>query len=78
MEHIITDRSLCLVNRKEGSIKNGKIYAVQTNDGLFIKHCFIKDKRLELISANLNYEPISYSLNEVEIIGRIRGVIAPV
>ncbi|WP_334085199.1 S24 family peptidase [Helicobacter typhlonius] len=78
MEHIITDRSLCLVNRKEGSIKNGKIYAVQTNDGLFIKHCFIKDKRLELISANLNYEPISYSLNEVEVIGRIRGVIAPV
>lgn len=78
MESIITDRSLCLVNRKEGSIKNGKIYAVQTNDGLFIKHCFIKDKRLELISANLNYEPMSYDLNEVCILGRIRGVIAPV
>lgn len=78
MEHYITDRSLCLVSRKERTIKNGKIYAVQTNDGLFIKHCFIKNQSLELISANLAYEPMNYALNEVEIIGRIRGVIAPV
>ncbi|WP_416372838.1 S24 family peptidase [Helicobacter typhlonius] len=53
------------------------MYAIRTNDGLFIKHCFIKDKSLELISANLNYEPLSYALNEVEIIGRIRGVMSP-
>lgn len=78
MEHIITDKSLCLINRKENSIKNGKIYAIRTNDGLFIKHCFMKGQSLELISANLSYEPMSYALNEVEVIGRVRGVINPV
>lgn len=78
MEHIITDKSLCLVSPKEREVKNGKIYAIRTNDGLFIKHCFVKDKRLELISANLSYEPMSYDINEVEVIGRIRGVISPV
>ena len=40
--------------------------------------CFLKDKSLEFISANLNYASSSYALNEVEIIGQIRVLIAPV
>lgn len=78
MEGVIANNSLCLISRLESSIKNGKIYAINTLDGLFIKQCFLKDERIELVSFNPNYKPISYPLSEVRILGRIRGIIAGV
>lgn len=75
MEEIIADNSLCFVSHQDDEIRNGKIYAINTFDGLFVKQCFIKDEMIELRSFNQNYQPLFYPLNEVAILGRIRGVI---
>ncbi|MCX2717827.1 S24 family peptidase [Helicobacter sp. MIT 21-1697] len=76
METIMSDRSLCFISRNEQNIKDGKIYAIRTLEGLFIKHCFICGQSIKLISANPAYAPMSYALNEIEVIGRIRGIIS--
>lgn len=52
MEGIIADHSLCLIAREENTIKNGKIYTINTLDGLFVKQCFIYGESLELMSAH--------------------------
>ncbi|TLD80143.1 S24 family peptidase [Helicobacter sp. MIT 05-5293] len=75
MEEAIADNSLCLISRQESEIKNGKVYAVNTLDGLFVKQCFVKDEMVELRSFNQNYKPIIYPLNEVIVLGRIKGAI---
>lgn len=78
MEGIIADHSLCLIAREENTIKNGKIYAINTLDGLFVKQCFICGESLELVSAHPAYANMHYPLNEVCVLGRIRGVIGRV
>ena len=75
MQELITDGSIALLDRKDTTIKNGKIYAINSLDGLFIKQCFLKDGVLELHSLNTLYSPLKYNLNEVLILGRVRGVI---
>lgn len=75
MQELITDGSIVLLDRQDTSIKNGKIYAINSLDGLFIKQCLIKDNVLELHSLNTLYAPLKYGLNEVSILGRVRGVI---
>ena len=36
MTPITQDGDLCIIERKNGSVKNGEIYAINTLDGLFI------------------------------------------
>ena len=71
MQELITDGSIALLDRKDTAIKNGKIYAINSLDGLFIKQCFLKDGVLELHSLNTLYSPLKYNLNEVLILGRV-------
>lgn len=76
MESEIPNNSLCLVSRHENTIKNGKIYAINTPNGLFVKQCFLQKDSLELKSLNPVYESLYFSLQEVNVLGRIRGVIS--
>ena len=75
MENVIFNNSLCLISRSETIIKNGKIYAVNTRDGLFIKQCFINKNHIILKSLNSIYQDSKYCLNEVNIDGKLKGVI---
>ena len=63
MEYLMSDKSLCFINRKERCIKDSKIYAINTLDGLFV------------VSFNTAYKPFTYPIHEVDIVGRVRGVM---
>lgn len=76
MESEIPNNSLCLVSRQENTIKNGKLYAINTSNGLFVKQCFLQKDSLELKSLNPTYKSLYFPLQEVNVLGRIRGVIS--
>ena len=75
MEYLMSDKSLCFINRKERCIKDSKIYAINTLDGLFVKQCYVKGKYIELVSFNTAYKPLTYPIHEIDIVGRVRGVM---
>lgn len=75
MEYLMSDKSLCFINRKERYIKDSKIYAINTLDGLFVKQCYVKGKYIELVSFNTAYKPLTYPIHEIDIVGRVRGVM---
>ena len=75
MEYLMSDKSLCFINRKERCIKDSKIYAINTLDGLFVKQCYVKGKYIELVSFNTAYKPLTCPIHEIDIVGRVRGVM---
>ncbi|RDU53281.1 hypothetical protein CQA49_01350 [Helicobacter sp. MIT 00-7814] len=75
MEALISDGSLCMVDRKERRVKNGRIYAVNTLEGLFVKQCVVEGERIILQSLNPAYAPMEYAMQNVNIVGRIKAVI---
>lgn len=75
MEGIIGDGSFCFIETRNKTIKNGKIYAVNTRDGLFVKQCYCMDSSIMLVSMNEVYPPMQYTLEDIVVIGKVRGVI---
>lgn len=75
MEGIIGDGSFCFIETRNKTIKNGKIYAVNTRDGLFVKQCYCMDSNIMLVSMNEVYPPMQYTLEDIVVIGKVRGVI---
>ena len=75
MTHIIEDGDLCIIERNNGSVKNGEIYAINTLDGLFIKRLFIDGDNIKLVSTNEVYSPMNYRSNEIMIIGLLKGIL---
>ena len=75
MTPIIEDGDLCIIERNNGSVKNGEIYAINTLDGLFIKRLFIDGDNIKLICANEVYSPMNYRANEIMIIGLLKGIL---
>ena len=75
MTPIIEDGDLCIIERNNGSVKNGEIYAINTLDGLFIKRLFIDGDNIKLVSTNEVYSPMNYRSNEIMIIGLLKGIL---
>lgn len=75
MEGAIHHGSLCFIDVRYKDIKNGKIYAINTKDGVFVKQCYHTPTHIILSSMNDIYLPIQYPLEEVNVIGRVKGVI---
>ena len=75
MTPIIEDGDLCIIERNNGSVKNGEIYAINTLDGLFIKRLFIDGDNIKLVSTNEVYSPMNYRANEIMIIGLLKGIL---
>lgn len=78
MEPDLHDGDLILIDRAEATaadIKEGRIYVVQYDGGLFVKRIqHAPGKRLMLTSSNPAYPPITVNeadLNGVQIIGRV-------
>ena len=76
MEPLLKDGSIIFVDRSKKDIKKGGIFVLATNAGVFIKRVILKtDGRVELISENRMY-PKEVILNEeIEIIGKVIGVL---
>ena len=75
MEYLMSDKSLCFINIKERHIKDSKIYAINTLDGVYVKQCYVKGKYIELVSFNKAYKTLTYPIHEVDVVGRVRGVM---
>ena len=63
MTPITQDGDLCIIERNNGSVKNGEIYAINTLDGLFIKRLFIDGDNIKLVCANEVYSRLSREWN---------------
>ena len=76
MEPLLKDGSIIFVDRSKRDIKKGGIFVLSTNAGVFIKRVILKtDGSVELISENRMY-PKEVILNEeIEIIGKVIGVL---
>ena len=75
MTPITQDGDLCIIERNNGSVKNGEIYAINTLDGLFIKRLFIDGDNIKLVSTNEVYSPMNYRANEIMIVGLLKGIL---
>nr|WP_249205550.1 S24 family peptidase [Helicobacter anatolicus] len=75
MDPLINNESIVFCDKMEKSIKNGKVYAINTIDGVFVKECFLQGELLKLKSINKEYPPLFFNLKDIFIIGRIRAVI---
>lgn len=74
MEPYIMDMDICFI-AVGAEYKDGKIYAINTPDGVMIKECHKQDDELVLISYNPIYLPVRYSIYECKIIGEFLGMI---
>lgn len=75
MEPMIKDHSLCVIDKSK-ALKDKNIYAINTQEGLFIKQVFIKDNGVILHSINPIYKDIFYKNGEFLIIGAVVGMLS--
>jgi hypothetical protein len=78
MEPDIKEGSLVFVDKSKTELNNKDIYVVNTQDGLFIKMLSIYDNSVTLISNNKVYHNITYDRTEIDVIGRVCGVLIEV
>ncbi len=72
MEPTIKDGSIIFIDRNDKNIRNGGIFVVNTNAGVFVKRVNLKSSgEIELISDNKAYPSETIKPNEVEIVGRV-------
>lgn len=62
----------------EPNINSANIYLIRTNAGLFIKSIKVNNNKIVLKSQNENYNDIELNFDEVNIIGRVSGVLIKV
>lgn len=58
------------------TVENGQLGAVLINDEVVVRKIYVVGDTLTLVACNSNYEPLSYSgeqLNNIHIIGRVVG-----
>lgn len=76
MEPLLKDGSIVFIDRSKVDIKNGGIFVLTTNAGVFIKRVILKtDGSIELVSENRMYPKEVISNEEVQIIGKVVGVL---
>ncbi len=82
MEPTLQDKEVILIDIEDNELKNGGIFIVLTNSGLFVKRIALKiDGSLELISDNKNYNSEILSKNEqdsINFLGKVIGKVAVV
>ncbi|WP_294962007.1 S24 family peptidase [Sulfurimonas sp.] len=78
MEPDIRDDSLVFIDKNQINITKDGIFAINTNNGLFLKNIELKNDKIILKSSNKLYKDIYLHVNEVHIIGRVCGVFLKV
>jgi SOS-response transcriptional repressor LexA len=76
MEPTIKDGSIILIDRENKNIRNGGIFVVNTNAGVFVKRINLKSTgEIELISDNKAYPNETINPSDVEIVGKVVKII---
>lgn len=75
MEPDIKDGSLIFVDKSKKEIDNKSIYLINTKDGLFVKYINIENDKVILKSSNQAFDDISLYIDDVNIIGKVCGVL---
>ncbi len=79
MEPLLKDGSIAFVHKGQREIKKGGIFVINTPYGLFIKRVRLRmDGKVELISENKEYAPELFDPHEIEVTGKIVGVVEKV
>lgn len=75
MEPDIKDGSLIFLDKSKKEIDSTNIYVINTPDGTFIKKLNIYNDKVYLKSQNQAYNDIEFKIDEVDIVGRVCGVL---
>ncbi|PHO14724.1 LexA family transcriptional repressor [Malaciobacter marinus] len=75
MEPDIKDGSLIFLDKSKKEIDSTNIYVINTPDGTFIKKLNIYNDKVYLKSNNQAYNDIWFKIDEVDIVGRVCGVL---
>lgn len=75
MEPDIKEGSLVFVDKSKTDINSAGIYLINTNDGLFIKCIKIENEKVVLKSTNQAFDDITLYIDDIDIVGRVCGVL---
>lgn len=75
MEPDIKDGSLIFVDKSKKEIDNKSIYVINTKEGLYIKSIKVNNDKVILKSTNQNINDISLHKDDINIIGKVYGVL---
>ncbi|MFW3341823.1 S24 family peptidase [Aliarcobacter butzleri] len=75
MEPDIKDGSMIFVDRSKKDINDKDIFLINTKDGLYVKHIKVNNDKVILKSNNQTFNDIHLDSHEVDIIGKVCGVL---
>jgi hypothetical protein len=75
MEPDIKDGSLIFVDKSKKDIDNKSIYVINTLNGLHIKRVNIYNDKIILKSTNQTFNHIELNIDEVNIVGKVSGIL---
>ncbi|MGD9623836.1 MAG: helix-turn-helix transcriptional regulator [Arcobacter sp.] len=75
MEPDIKDGSLIFVDKSKKEIDNKGIYVINTKDGLYIKLIKVNNDKVILKSNNPNFSDLIYNISDMNVIGKVCGVL---
>ncbi len=78
MEPDIKDGSLIFVDKSKKDINDKDIYLINTNDGLYIKCIKVENDKVILQSINSLFNDISLYIDDVDIVGKVCGILLKV
>ncbi len=77
MEPTLKNEDIVFINRNQKDFRKGGIYIVSTPNGLFIKRLqFQANGMLSLISDNSSYSDELVHIDDVEVLGKVVGVLS--
>ena len=71
----IHEDSLIFVDTSGKDINNKDVFVVNVNDELFIKQIVYQDDLFTLKSFNCDYKEINIKVDELVVIGKVKGVL---
>lgn len=75
MEPDIKDGSLIFVDKSKKNINDKDIYLINTKEGLYVKSININNAKVILKSLNINFNDSSFDTDNVNVIGKVCGVL---
>lgn len=75
MEPDIQDGSLLFIDKSKTNITKAGVYMINTKDGLYIKCIKIENDKVILKSYNKTFEDIQTTINDVNIVGKVCGIV---
>ncbi|MDN5090988.1 S24 family peptidase [Aliarcobacter butzleri] len=78
MEPDIKDGSLIFVDKSKKDINDKDIFLINTKDGLYVKHINLYNDKVILKSNNQAFNDIKLDIDEINIVGRVCGVLVKI